>query len=104
MNKREKEIIQEVTRILKTKLRPSRIILFGSRAKGKGVRGSDFDFAVLFDKELSGREKNVLKLKMIAYLTDLLGTDKVDVRYNHQMNVLLQHQSNFLIKEEYAWI
>ncbi len=46
MTKREKEIIDGVVEILKDHLDPSRIILFGSRAKQTHHMASDFDFAV----------------------------------------------------------
>lgn len=46
MTSREKEITKKVVDILKKQLKPRKIILFGSRAKGTHGHGSDFDFAV----------------------------------------------------------
>lgn len=46
MTNREKEILKKSLDILKRNLKPRKIILFGSRAKGKAERSSDFDFAV----------------------------------------------------------
>ncbi len=43
---RENEIIAGVADVLKRILRPSKIFLFGSRAKGIGNKYADFDFAV----------------------------------------------------------
>ncbi|MBL7131311.1 MAG: nucleotidyltransferase domain-containing protein [Candidatus Omnitrophica bacterium] len=46
MNEREKQIIKQAIGILKDCLNPSRIILFGSRAKGNTNEYADFDFGV----------------------------------------------------------
>ncbi|MBI4669002.1 MAG: nucleotidyltransferase domain-containing protein [Elusimicrobia bacterium] len=43
---REKEILKKSVQALRKYLSPRRIILFGSRAKGKSQKGSDFDLAV----------------------------------------------------------
>jgi uncharacterized protein len=46
MDERQKKILDQVTEILATMLKPSRIILFGSRAKNNNPPSSDFDLAV----------------------------------------------------------
>ena len=46
MDKREKEILEGSVEVLRKYLNPSKIILFGSRAKGNKDRHADFDFAV----------------------------------------------------------
>jgi predicted nucleotidyltransferase len=46
MTSREDEVLQTAIQILRKELNPSRIILFGSRAKGRHADGSDFDLAV----------------------------------------------------------
>ena len=43
---REKEILEQVIEILKRRLRPKQVILFGSRAKERSGPGADFDVAV----------------------------------------------------------
>ncbi|USN99436.1 MAG: nucleotidyltransferase domain-containing protein [Phycisphaeraceae bacterium] len=43
------EAIQEITRRLVEKFDPSRVILFGSRARGDAGQRSDFDFIILVD-------------------------------------------------------
>lgn len=48
--KREQEIQNEVIRILVEHLSPKRIILFGSRGKGKFTGNPVFDFAVVTEK------------------------------------------------------
>jgi len=55
------------------------VYLFGSQAEGKITPLSDYDFAVLFRKDLSSSERFEQKLKYIADLGKLLSTDKVDV-------------------------
>ncbi len=46
MNKRERLILRKSISILRQELKPRRIVLFGSRAKGTGRKGSDFDVAL----------------------------------------------------------
>ena len=50
MNKREKEISNQVVEILKNHIDPKRVILFGSRAKKNNSKHADFDFAVEANK------------------------------------------------------
>lgn len=53
--------------------------IFGSRATGKTVKSSDYDFAVLFDSNLSKENRFDLKLELMAKLSRALRTDAVDV-------------------------
>jgi predicted nucleotidyltransferase len=46
MTTRENLILKRTLGILKKELRPRRIVLFGSRAKGTNRHGSDFDLAL----------------------------------------------------------
>ncbi len=46
MTARENEVLQKAVDILKENLNPGKIILFGSRAKGKPKKNADFDLAV----------------------------------------------------------
>ena len=46
MNRRENGILKRSLGILRKELHPKRIVLFGSRAKGTGRKGSDFDLAL----------------------------------------------------------
>jgi predicted nucleotidyltransferase len=55
------------------------VYIFGSHATGNIKPLSDYDFAVLFDEKISSRERFDLKLELIAFLSKLFKTDKVDV-------------------------
>jgi predicted nucleotidyltransferase len=73
---RHKEIINEICRVLKRRLKPRRIILFGSRAKGHASRHADFDFAV--DRK---RPKFSIERKIKEEIEAVGGLYKVDVVY-----------------------
>ncbi len=76
MTAREKQISNSILNILKEKLNPARVILFGSRAKGMAANSSDFDFAV--DCGTVGDEtKRTVKEAIEA----VSGLYKVDVVY-----------------------
>lgn len=55
------------------------IYFFGSRATGKAVKNSDYDFAVLLDDATSKEDRFDLKLKLMAKLSKALKTDAVDL-------------------------
>lgn len=73
---RHSEITRAVTGILKNFLNPSRIIAFGSRAKGNNQKNSDFDFAV--DCPLPSRSM-VRKIK--DKIAEISGLYKIDIVY-----------------------
>ncbi|MEW6203576.1 MAG: nucleotidyltransferase domain-containing protein [bacterium] len=73
---REKEIQDKVIEIIKKKIAPCKIILFGSRAKGKHNKGSDFDFAV--DSESPGIRA---ERKIMEEIDEIAGLYKVDIVY-----------------------
>ncbi len=50
LSARECEVLEAIIEVLKSRLQPQRIVLFGSRAKGKSHPGSDFDLAVDKDR------------------------------------------------------
>ncbi len=43
-------VLREIVRRTVEELRPSRIYLFGSRARGRGTSGGDYDLLVLVEK------------------------------------------------------
>lgn len=60
------------------------VYLFGSRARGTARPGSDVDVALLFEEELSPREREQLRRKLLGELAAALGkvgerTDVVDL-------------------------
>jgi uncharacterized protein len=73
-NDRENEIIQKSIDILRKYLHPSKIIFFGSRAKGAASHGSDFDFAVDIQKPDQHTQRTIA-----AQLEKIAGLYKVDV-------------------------
>lgn len=75
-NLRQDEIIRAVTSVLILNLDPERVYLFGSRAKEKNGKHSDFDFAV------SGKKPPLdLERKIDEAVDDVSGLYKVDVVY-----------------------
>jgi hypothetical protein len=53
--------------------------LFGSYAKGKVGPLSDVDVAVLLDRKLIKEERSKMQLELIAEISSLLKTDRVDL-------------------------
>jgi len=55
------------------------VYLFGSTASGKTGPLSDIDIAVLANKDVDRIERSNLRLKLIAELTDIFKSDKIDL-------------------------
>lgn len=72
-SRRDEPAIQEATRRLVDQFHPSRIILFGSQARGQASPDSDVDLIVLFDQEagidvaLTGRMHESLRGIRLAF-------------------------------------
>ncbi|MFH1361829.1 MAG: nucleotidyltransferase domain-containing protein [bacterium] len=84
MNAREKEIIDLVKDVLLKRLGPSRIILFGSRAKKDHDKHSDFDFAIDCQKpDLSLQRELTEKIDKVRglYKVDLVYLNSVDEEF-----------------------
>ena len=79
------ERLQEILDYLVRKLDPERILLFGSRAKGKSRLGSDFDLVVVGKTPSDFRTGRKLKeeLDRVAgiYSVDLLFWEKVSPEF-----------------------
>lgn len=75
--KREKQILKSVVSILSQDLKPRRIFLFGSRAKGDHDAHSDFDFAVDGQAPRSHR----LEVEVNQKIEKVAGLYGVDVVY-----------------------
>jgi len=78
---REQTILNNAVAILKAHLNPGKIILFGSRAKGKAYKNSDFDLAVDQAKVDITTER-----KIREELEKAAGLYKVDVVYLNQVD------------------
>lgn len=81
MSEREKQILQKIVSVLKKYLNPDRIILFGSRGKGKFYKNSDFDLAVDAKKPVYKDER-----KMLEEIDTLIGLYSVDIVYLNTIN------------------
>jgi len=80
----EQELLDLIVSMVKEHADPKRIILFGSRATGKGREYSDFDIAVE-GVEMSIRKERLLKealdQKLGIYMVDLIDLDTVDPEF-----------------------
>lgn len=74
LTKRELEVLDKVLLILRKKLKPKRIILFGSRVKDNPPKHTDFDLA------LDCRTPSLLeKAKLDEQIDEVSGLYKVDL-------------------------
>lgn len=109
MNLDEKEFsyIKKITEELK-KYNPSKIILFGSRARGDYSKVSDIDIAV--DLKLSFREKRKLRDKLDKlvglYSLDLVFLNEVENNFKKQIfkeGVILYEKKWCVNKSKKLW-
>ncbi|AVX20017.1 MULTISPECIES: nucleotidyltransferase domain-containing protein [Carboxydocella] len=63
--------------------------LFGSRARGEAREDSDWDLALLFKQPYPGLQE---KMSLIADVTGILKTDKVDIVFLHDAPLVLQKE------------
>lgn len=83
---KDREIIFSIVSIVMEHLESKRIILFGSRAVGKGQRYADFDIAVegvQMDISKERLLKDALDEKLGIFTVDLINIDKVDVEFKN---------------------
>jgi len=92
MSEREINILNSTIEILKDKLNPDKIILFGSRAKGKSKLHSDFDIAIEISKP-DLRTRRIIKEK----IDDVSGLYSVDLIY---LNSVDENFKNLVLKTE----
>ncbi|MBI4332815.1 MAG: nucleotidyltransferase substrate binding protein [Chloroflexi bacterium] len=90
LSAREQKVLDAVIEILKERLRPNRIILFGSRAKGTSHAGSDFDLAVDV-----ARPGLTLRRQIMEAIGDASGLYSVDVVY---LNSVDEDFKNLVLK------
>ncbi len=76
----EEKRLNNIIKILVDELNPDRLILFGSRGKGKAFTNSDYDIAVDGHK-IEFRRKRILKEK----LEDILGLHKLDLVFINEV-------------------
>ncbi len=82
MNKKLKEKIDKIQKLIIDELQPERIILFGSLAKKAHKSNHDIDIFVYKGKPLSHREERKLREKIDElagiYSVDIVFSDKVE--------------------------
>ncbi|MFH0948803.1 MAG: nucleotidyltransferase domain-containing protein [Elusimicrobiota bacterium] len=90
MTERENEVLNGIIEVLVRYLAPARIILFGSRAKEKNFKNSDFDLAIdmakvdiRLQRKIDEEIENVVGL----YKYDIVYLDSVDETFK---NIVLQ--------------
>jgi predicted nucleotidyltransferase len=54
----DKDVVQEIVRRIVAAAQPDKVILFGSRARGKARPDSDFDFLVIKDSDEPGYRRD----------------------------------------------
>ncbi|MGE0267564.1 MAG: nucleotidyltransferase domain-containing protein [Candidatus Omnitrophota bacterium] len=84
MTDREQEVINNVLSVLKKRLNPDKIILFGSRAKGISAPGADIDLALEGDRPgISVLQKLNEEIDQVSglYSVDLVFLNDVDVSF-----------------------
>ena len=75
MTEREKSVLIRSIKIIKKYLNPTRVILFGSRAKRISTKSADFDIAVDTKKNIK------LHRKVMDNLVENAGLYKIDLVY-----------------------
>lgn len=62
------------------KNKPVRLVyLMGSQASGRTKPYSDVDLAVLFDQNLSSKQRFDVRIQLLSELSKFLGTDQIDL-------------------------
>lgn len=86
MTNREEEVLNKTINIIKENLNPQKIIMFGSRAKGKSKFYSDFDLAMDMKRpDLQTRRMLEEKIEDIKglYSVDLVFLNSVDEKFRN---------------------
>ncbi len=81
MTSKEQKILDKIVAVIKEVLNPLQIILFGSRAKGKPQKGSDFDVAIKGARPESNIERQLQEeIEDVCglYLVDIVYLDEID--------------------------
>jgi len=76
LSQRETEILEKAVEVLKRNLHPDKIILFGSRGKGKFQKYSDFDLAVS-----NGTPDIRTERRISEEIEEIAGLYKIDIVY-----------------------
>lgn len=100
MNKKIKEKIDKIQKLIAKELEPEKIILFGSLAKKMPKTGYDIDIFIYKGRILSHREERKLKERVEElagiYSVDLIFSDRVEKDFQkmiEDMGVVLYEKS-----------
>lgn len=82
------------------------VYLMGSQATGQTKPYSDIDMAVLFDQNLSAKQRFNARIELLAGLTKFLGTDNIDLIDLQNSSPIfayeaIRHRKELYIKDEY---
>ena len=93
MNPSDEKMCQEIVRYVREAASPSKIVLFGSRARGDGHEDSDYDLLVVKDQiESYSEEAHKIRVALMAlpiFADVLLRTSEEDKR-KQQLQIGLQ--------------
>ncbi len=91
MTEREKEVLDKTINIIKESLNPNKVIMFGSRGKGRSKFYSDFGLAIDI-KRPDIRTRRIVEDK----IDDAIGLYSVDLVY---LNSVDENFRNWVLKE-----
>jgi len=86
------KVIKEI--LLKNKIKPVNIILFGSRARGEFNEESDWDFLVLIDKEIDFPEKHRMITEIRRVLAKYRIPNDIIIKSEKQFNIMKNYPGN----------
>jgi len=79
--------LNKIIKLIKDDLKPKKIILFGSRAKGEEHKGSDIDLCVIGAEDFGKSKVRKLKEKIDEvsglYSVDLIFYEKIDDEFKN---------------------
>ncbi len=84
--------IEKISEILHNQPDVQFAYLFGSQATGKVTPMSDVDFALIFQDELSARERLRLRLHVMALFSEVLQRNDIDVADLNEADEVLRYQ------------
>jgi predicted nucleotidyltransferase len=94
------DLIDYIVALARQYLYPSRIILFGSRARGDARPKSDYDFAFEFDAKKSGSNWSTFSIEAQENAPTLLPMDLVNMNEISDEFMSKIHQEGIVVYQE----